>query len=563
LRKCESVGPPGRPQSYPRELYTYSSFGGRFASELKYAGYDAIAIVGKADKPSYLCVRDGDVAIENAADLWGLDTFETQHALTDRHPRASVLVTGPAGEHLSRIAVILNEGSGAAGQGGYGAVMGAKNLEAIVARGTGTLSIARPDDLMELIRQRKADGDWLIGTLEWARKPQGSERIKAVMRENHLVKYTGCYGCPIQCHGVYDVPGIGRGSEMCNDTWYHTHCGDDRMGHNIEGLWEGNLLTQKLGLNTFEIVSFMVFLAVTIGGRRILTKEDFGLSAIPMIERRHEPEFGGTQAHLDFLQEFCYGLADGTNPLSQGLLRCAENLGSRALELAKEIDPAWGMRAHQLRGVGEALQWAMDTRDPFNSSHDYVIGFGHSTEIADWFGVPGGYLAGESEGRHRNIYEGTERLTAWVQNHQSLKNSLTICEFPSMPGWIFHPPEMDVRIFESRCLSFITGLDVGVDQLWEAGERIHNLRRAIAIRREDRHRNDDTICDALFEEVVKMHGTEKTSEAIDRDKWEALKDRYYQLRGWRVETGRPRRAALESLGMEAIADGLAETGKLA
>jgi len=280
------------PQSYPKELFTYSSFGGKFASELKYAGYDAIAIVGKADRPSYLCIEDGDVAIKDAGDLWGLDTFEAQNALTSRYPRASVLVTGPAGEHLSRIAVIINEGSGAAGQGGFGAVMGAKNLKAVVTRGTGTIDIARPDDFMELFRRRKADGDWLIGALEWARKPQGSEKIKAVMRESHLVKYTGCYGCPIQCHGIYDVPGVGKGSEMCGDTWYNDGCGDDRMGHSIEGLWEGNLLSQKLGLNIFEIVSFVQFLPLTINSG-ILKKEDFGLSAVPSIERRDEPEFGG------------------------------------------------------------------------------------------------------------------------------------------------------------------------------------------------------------------------------------------------------------------------------
>jgi len=549
------------PQSYPRELFTYSSFGGKFSAELKYAGYDAIAIVGKADKPCYLCIQDGDVTIEDAGELWGLDTFETQNILGNRYARSSSLVMGPAGENLSRIAIILNDGSGAAGQGGYGGVMGAKNLKAIVARGTGTVKLAKPDEFMELFRQRKADGDWEIGALAWARKPQGGERIQTVMRDNHLVKYAGCHGCPIQCNGVYDVPGIGKGSEMCNDTWYNFFNGDDKMGRNIESGWEGNILTQKLGINTFEIGSFISFLFATIGGG-ILTKEDFGLSAIPFMERRNEPEFGGTQAHMDFLHEFLNGLADGSSPLSDGVLRGAEKFGSRALEIAEQINPAWGMRNHQLRGVGEVLQWALDTRDPFNSSHDYVIGFGDNKEIADWYGLVGGYLEGESEGKHQNVYKGTEHLTAWVQNHQCLKNSLTMCEFPSMPGRIFHPPEMDVRIFESRCFSFATGLDVDADQLWESGERIHNLRRAVAVKREDRHRDDDTICDSIFSDSIKLHGPEKTSEAIDRGKWEALRDRYYQVRGWNVDTGRPQRPKLESLGMKDVADGLEIVGRL-
>ena len=551
------------PQAYPKELFTYSGFGGKFPSELKYAGYDGIIITGRADAPVYLSVQDDDVEIRDAGDLWGLDTFETQTVLTGRHPRASVLVTGPAGEHLCRIAIIINETSGAAGQGGFGAVMGSKNLKAIVTRGTGTVSIAKPDDLLELVRQRKADGDWECGTrLEWGRYLQKSETAKAAMRDNYLVKFTGCYACPYQCHGVYDMPGVGKGAQMCNDNWYQYSCGDEKMGENIEGIWEGNILSQKLGLNNFELVGFMLFFFRTIKEHAILTKEDFGLSSIPSVERRKEPEFGGTQVHHEFLQEFLHGIADGTNPLSEGMPRCAEKFGPRVLELAKSINPAWGMRSHHIRGVGEALHWATDTRDPFNSCHDYVSAFGASERIADHFGVPGGYLAGESEGKHQNIYEGTERETVWVQNHQCLRNSLPICEFPSMPTWFFHPPEMDIRIFESRLLSAVTGIDVDVDGLWEAGARIWNLRRAISVLREDRQRDEDTVCDDMFKEVIKVHAPEKISAPLERDKWEALKDRYYELRGWSVDTGRPERGILESLDLKGVADELDVTGKL-
>jgi aldehyde:ferredoxin oxidoreductase len=551
------------PQTYPRELFTYSGFGGKFPSELKYAGYDAMVIVGKADKPAYVCIHDQDVEIRDAGDLWGSDSFETQSILSRRHPRASVLVTGPAGENLSRISIIINDTSGAAGQGGYGAVMGAKNLKAIVTRGTGTLKIARPDELMELIRQRKADGEWVAGTrLEWGRYPQKSETAKKRMADNYLVKFTGCYACPFQCHGVYDMPGIGKGAQMCNDNWYQYSCGDDKMGENIEGLWEGNILSQKLGLNNFELVGLMLFFFRTIKEHGILAKEDFGLSAIPAVERRKEPEFGGTQVHHEFLKEFLYGLADGTNPLSEGMMRCAEKFGPKALELAKSINPAWGMRSHHLRGVGEALHWATDTRDPFNSCHDYVSAFGINKEVADHFGVPGGYLEGESEGKHKNIYEGTEHETVWVQNHQCLRNSLTICEFPSMPTWYFHPPEMDIRIFESRLLSAVTGVDIDVDRLWEAGSRIWNLRRAITVLREDRHREEDTLCDDMFKEVIKVHAPEKLSAPLDRGKWESLKDRYYELRGWNVGSGRAERPILESLDMKDVADRLDRAGKL-
>ncbi|MEE8400393.1 MAG: aldehyde ferredoxin oxidoreductase N-terminal domain-containing protein, partial [Desulfobacterales bacterium] len=116
------------PQCYPKELFSHSGFGGKFPSELKYAGYDGIVIVGKADTPVYLAICDDDAQIRDAGDVWGLDTYQTQQVLSDRHPGASTLTIGPAGENLSRIAVILNETSSAAGQGGYGGVMGSKNL---------------------------------------------------------------------------------------------------------------------------------------------------------------------------------------------------------------------------------------------------------------------------------------------------------------------------------------------------------------------------------------------------------------------------------------------------
>ncbi len=551
------------PQCYPEELFTYSGFGGKFPSELKYAGYDGIVILGKADKPVYLSIHDGDVEIKDASNLWGLDTFETQKVLTDSHPRASVLTIGPAGENLSRIAIIINETSGAAGQGGYGAVMGSKNLKAIVTRGTGTLKIARPDDFMDLIRQMKAAGDWVAGKRQtWARYPHlpFMETLREEMKEKYLKKFSGCYACPYQCHGVYDVPGIGKGAQICVDWWYGFYNHDS-----AKGMWEGTLLSQKLGINNFELNALMMFLyrGIEMGA---VKREDMGLSSIPMIDRRSEPERGGEKAHHEFLEELLGPIAEGTSPFSQGVARAAEQFGQSAVDLYNSIFPAWGNMSHHMRGVAEALHWATDTRDPFNSCHDYTGGFGINTEVANWFDVLGGYLAGESEGKHKNIYQGAERETAWVQNHQCLKNSLLICEFTSIPT-LFIPPEMDIRIFESRILSAITGIDMNVDELWGAGERIWNLRRAIMALRENRHRDDDTISHVWFErknDICTMPSgySEILSGPLDEEQWEALKDRYYQLRGWNINTGWPTRAKLEELGMKTVADKLQNAGKI-
>jgi len=555
-----------QPQSYPEELFAYSGFGGKFPSELKYAGYDGIVVVGKADKPVYLSIHNEDVEIRDAGSLWGLDTFETQNALEGSHPRATVLTIGPAGENLSRIAIITTETSGAAGQGGYGAVMGSKNLKAIVTRGTGTLKIARPDDLMSLIRQTREAGDWVAGpNIAWGRYPNCSEHIRNELRDNYLKKLTGCYACPYQCHGVYDVPDIGKGTQMCADIWYGYS-----TQYTTRPTWRANLLAQKLGINNFEMCGLMQFLGYAI--RKGLAKpEDLGLSSFPLLDLPMDAEHGDDRAHHEFVEEALAGVADGTGPVSQGMARAVERLGPDAMELYNAVYPAWGSRIHHVRGVAEALHWATDTRGPMNSCQDYVRGprhgFGVNTELADWFGVPGGHTIGESEGKNKNVYEDTERLTVWVQHNQSLKNSLPICELASPPGQFFHPPDMDIRIFDSRALSAVTGVDYDVDRLWEAGERIYSMRRAIMVLREGRRRDGDTLNPVWFGEskfdiaTLAPVRTQSLPEPLDRERWEALKDRYYELRGWDVATGIPSRIRLAELGMTDVADKLESAGK--
>ncbi|HUV43949.1 MAG TPA: aldehyde ferredoxin oxidoreductase N-terminal domain-containing protein [Dehalococcoidales bacterium] len=540
------------PQCYPEELFAYSGFGGKFPSELKYAGYDGIVILGKADRPVYLSIHNDDVELKDARHLWGVDTFETQQTLMSSHPRASVLTIGPAGENLSRLSIILNETASAAGQGGYGAVMGSKNLKAIVVRGTGSLKIARPDDFLGLVSDRMAAGEWLSGAAQsWGRYPLCGEVIKADMQINHLKKFAGCYGCPYQCMGFYDIPGIGKGAQMCVEAWYGYFTRDSS-----EGYWEGNILSQKLGINNYELLGMMIFLTAAVG-YGAASKKDLGLSTIPQIDYAGQRQYGGQKAHHKFLTELLNGIADGTSLLSQGVGRAAEQLGQRAVDLYQERYPARGYTSHHIENVGSALHWATDTRDPYSSCHDYVFTFGPYPQIAAHFGVPGGDM---TPGGKKNVYERTEDQTAWVQNHQSLKNSLPICEYASIPYAFYHPPAMDIRIFESQVLSAVTGIDYSVDKLWEAGERIWALRRAIMVLRENRTREDDTLSHVWFEQIA--GGDQTLAAPLDRDQWEALKDRYYGVRGWDVSTGWPARARLEELGMKDVADTLQSAGKL-
>jgi len=538
------------PQSHPQETFAYSGVGGKIPSEIKYAGYDGLVIVGKSDSPVYLSILDDVVKLEEAKFLWGLDTFKTQKALMEKHPKAAVLTIGPAGENLCRVAIILNETASAAGQGGYGAVMGSKNLKAIVVKGSGTLKVARPDALMKLQKERMEANEWLKGGAQsWGRYPLCGGAIAADMRANRLKRMAGCHGCTYQCMGFYDIPGIGKGAQMCVEAWYGWS-----SGGSSEGYWEGNILSQKLGINNYELLGLMGWLRAVQYG--IVDKKRLGLTSIPMIDQVGKPQFGGQKVHHDFLTELLNSIASGKSLLSQGTARAAESLGPAAQKFFNGLFPARGYTNHHIENVGSALHWAMDTRDPYSSCHDYSSCFGLYAKIALYFGLPGGDMAGVK----KMVYDRTEYQTVWVQNHQSIKNSMPICEYASMPFSFFHPPAMDIRIFESSVLSAVTGLDYSVDKLWESGDRIYTLRRAVAVMRENRTREQDDLSQVWFER--RGGGTESLAAPLDRAQWEALKGRFYAVRGWNPANARPTRAKLEQLGMKGVADKLQSAGRL-
>jgi aldehyde:ferredoxin oxidoreductase len=530
-----------------------------FPAEMKHAGYDGIVVLGKAENPVYLSIHDEDVEIKDANDLWGVETFEAQRVLMTDEPEASVLVIGPAGENLSRIAVILNETKFAAGQGGFGAVMGSKNLKAIAVRGTGVVAVARPDKVLELTRAVMEENKKMHWLRLMFRTPYTApQETKDVFARRYFKKHYGCYGCPLQCHSIHDVPGIGLSGVSCgNWLWAPTFSVDPKE------IWEATVLSQRLGINTLEGMIALPFLLTLSFEAGILTRQeiedDMGLPAPKWL--------GGTATSHEFLTVLFHKIANGESPYAEGGARFVEYFGKklvsgeRLLDLYRELYTARGYAFHHVDNLGSALHWATDTRDPVDSCHEYK---NSAPEAMEHFGLPP-YDDYQILDLSKTVYEGAERVTAWVQDNQCLKNSLPVCEFWSMITSFYNPPEMDLRIFESRLLSAVTGLDMDVGKMAKAGERIWNLRRAIMVKRENRTRENDTLNEPYFEKAIKClagSATGLVNGPIDKAKFEALKDRYYQLRGWDVNTGWPTRAKLEELGLKDVAGELGSIGKL-
>ena len=136
----------------PTEDYIRTGIGGKWAPELKYAGYDGLIIQGKSDRPVWLLIKDEKVGIRDATSMWGMDTYTVQEAIWNElgSKQPKILCIGPAGENLIRFATIATDNGNHAATGGAGAVMGSKNLKAIAVYGTGKINIAHPEKLYHL-----------------------------------------------------------------------------------------------------------------------------------------------------------------------------------------------------------------------------------------------------------------------------------------------------------------------------------------------------------------------------------------------------------------------------
>jgi aldehyde:ferredoxin oxidoreductase len=569
------------PQGYPVPWFTRSGMGGRWGPELKYAGYDGVVITGAAEKPVYLWIEDGKVQIRDASHLWGLGTYEAQRLIMDEHGRDVRIATiGQAGENLSRIAIVNSETESAAGQGGFGALMGSKKLKAIAVHGSGSIAAAHPEELLrksllvknevhsvfDLMLKEQPDFEEKFfppGGKAWACSQQCARPcaryyrgIEGVVRQGR--KYSG------QLHCVGSAfPGMGK------DHFYNWNLG-------FAAGFEVANFANDFGLNHWDLLlGIFPWLRDTANAGEL--KDVDGLTV-----DLNDPHFWA-----EVLRKIAYreGMGDA---LAEGGLRAQKRLGI-GQEQIKPLYAAWGYAGHW-DGHGDhcnyivfpfwvvpAMQWAVDTRDPISSGHGYgqTIMFWsrfmfpkHGLDWEKMMGVaerlygPGNARAMDPLGG----YEAKASAAVWHTLRSAAKDSLPIDDqmFPRLfsiktEDAFPRAGEMDGPSFEYHMFKEATGVDWSEEELSQACERIINLDRGLQIRDHGRTRKDDEgLIPYLEREEDHVNPLIGEKQRLDGDRFRGLMTEFYKLRGWDPETGWPTRAKLDELGLPEVAAMVAE-----
>jgi len=514
-----------------------SSGGGYFASELKFAGFDAIIIKGRADRPVYLWVHNGSYELRDAEYLWGLDCDDTHTLIREElhDPSVRLACIGPAGERGVKYAGIFTDRR-TAGRGGGGAVMGFKNLKAVAVRGREKVALADGEAFKQAVREQISRIKKDMGFEHFSlRGTQNAEFTNVLgiyptrnFREGVLPNYEAidsaafdrirvgkkrCYNCMMHCGSLTKISsGRYRGSwtegPEYESIWAFT---GPILSSDIGLTVAADKMCDDLGLDTISTGNAIGF-AYELYERKIIDKEDTG---------GLELTYGNDEPVLTLIRQIAYreGLGD---ILAGGTREAARRIGKESEPYAMNVKgleiPAYdprGAKAHGLSMMTASL------------GADHGCGYA-AQEI---FGAP---YKGKPVDRFALKDKG--EMTKWNQDNRAVSNLGILCSFAGR--------YLDHGLF-GRLLSSATGIKefADPDYLWLVGERVVNLERMFNVR-EGFGREDD-VYPARFTEGPLPDGPAK-GQIFEAE--QLLRD-YYKARGWDPETGIPTPAKLKELGL--------------
>ena len=507
--------------------YGDGNIGTMASIHLRKAGYDVVVVEGKAPEPSYLMIEDDKVSVLKAQGLWGKNTFEAQDILEEKHGKnVGILVIGPGGENLVRYAVVMSQKGRAGGRPGMGAVMGSKNLKAVVIRGTRTIPNHDDNKVKELAKTGYAEikakdsyafwvrqgtmslVDWCIenaclptynfreGVFEHYQGVNGDmlERIKTGRR--------GCPMCTMQCGNV-----VNDSNNMPSELDYENVAmlGPNLGMKNLREVALLNRMADELGLDTISLGSCLGF--AMEASEKGLISEKLG--------------WGDFQVAQRLITDIVSGRGVG-QIISKGVRAAAEVIGGGSDRWAMHVKGLEISAYNCYACPGMALSYGTC---PIGATHKdgWIIAWEISTDRLSY-------------GKEK-----AERLIELQRVRGAIIECLTICRFPFV--------EMDYGFHKiPEFMEAVTGNRFDWEDSYKTiGDRVYNLMRAYWVRENNQfNRKWDYPPERWFEEGPSQ-GKLKDMK-LDRGKYDQLLSWYYELRGW-DQNGVPSQETLENLGL--------------
>ena len=508
-------------------IFGGSNVGGTLGAVMRYAGVDALAVTGRAERPVYLLVADGKVEFRDASHLWGKDAVETEMELKKEHGRgAAVLAIGPAGENLVRFASINHEYWRQFGRTGGGAVMGYKKLKAVVfVSDRREVEVAMPERLEGWLKEflpqflQKTAAYREGGTLRlvdlgnqmgffpayyWTRLTlDGWEALSwsKKIKPEYFLRPEACLYCPAACHRPVKSAKLGLVVDLEYETVYAL--GGLAAIKDVDAIVKINDLADRLGMDTISLGNVLAFAVVASRAGKLPVELDWG----------------DGEALSRLAEDIAYRRGVG-DLLAEGVRKAAEALGMPEVAVhVKGLEPA-GYDPRVLKGM--ALGYAIGYRGA-----DHLATMAYALDIAGKAGGAG------SLGLEK------VRAVAHMEEVAAVMDSLVLCKFgrdayDAYPGGRFYE-------VTAQLLTWITGEEWRADDVKEVGERIVLLDRMLNVEMGVDARQDDLP--PLLKKPARLEDREVR---IDEEELKAALRLYYDLRGW-DERGVPRRETVERL----------------
>lgn len=542
-------------------LYLKSSIGGHWGAELKSTSIDHLIILGASGTPVFLAINDDSVEVKDASHLWGLDVRETESVikrdLGDNN--AKVACIGPAGEKLVLFASIMNTEFHAAARGGVGAVMGSKKLKAIAVTSAKRVVIQNSERFNSLALKARTDLMQDSSALSLARygtsggievsNEQGNlpvqnyrfgvaDNVSAIsgvtlLEEGYVVGRRACFSCPIACHRYTKISSGKHAGSWSGGPEFETCAalGSLTGVFETETLLKANELCNRLGMDTIstgQVISW----AMESFERGVLSSED--TDGIRL-------RFGNSNALLSLIEKIAHRSGEIGSLLGDGLKRATAKVGKDSWKWAMFNSKGLEQSMVDTRvAKGYALAFAVNPRGPDHLHTQVLAEFGDNPEGVRLIGE----LTGDKAWATPYRTEYRAEIVRWHEDCYAVADSLGFCSFVCTAAYTI-TPQLMAGLFQ-----LATGIEMTQEKIMNTGRRIVNLERCFNVRLGANRRHDDLPWRMMHEPSPAGPGKGLYNSRHEMDR---MLDRYYELHGWDVRSGKPHKETLESLDLADVA----------